>query len=100
MAASEVMSVLESDSETWGEFLSLIHTYDDCIRAGQLRYKRQASYPRTAESSGVHDVLRKPSRLPLALGVSTPLLYRYGHMIPKVSGEGVVTRQLLFQKLL
>ncbi|CAL4084266.1 unnamed protein product, partial [Meganyctiphanes norvegica] len=42
MSSRELMSLLESDRATWGEFLSLIHAYDDCVRTGDgIRYKRK-----------------------------------------------------------
>ncbi|XP_042220147.1 uncharacterized protein LOC121864977 [Homarus americanus] len=54
LEAVEVMAVLESDPETWGEFLALIHAYDDCVRTGQLRFKRMAPPPlrRSASLAG------------------------------------------------
>ncbi|XP_066980408.1 uncharacterized protein [Macrobrachium rosenbergii] len=97
MAASEVMAVLESDPDTWGEFLTLIHTYDDCIRAGQLRYKRGVpASRRIPELTQVQSTLKTALKVPSSL--SPPSAYRYGHALAKVYRNNAGPRQFLLQK--
>ncbi|XP_068219850.1 uncharacterized protein [Palaemon carinicauda] len=98
MAASEVMAVLESDPDTWGEFLTLIHTYDDCIRAGQLRYKRGIpASRRMSELPHIQNSLRTAIlKMPSSLPVPSP--YKYGHSPAKVYRNNAGPSQFLQQK--
>ncbi|CAM1325896.1 Uncharacterised protein g9102 [Pycnogonum litorale] len=40
----DAMNLVESDRETWGEFVGLLQAYDDCIRtSGGPRYRKRKS---------------------------------------------------------
>ncbi|XP_069969693.1 uncharacterized protein [Penaeus vannamei] len=74
MSTAEVMAMVESDQETWGEVLARIHAYDDCVRTGQLRFKRLPSAAWTSSAVQREAALRKSlGSLKSAFGLSAPL---------------------------
>ncbi|XP_037798842.1 uncharacterized protein LOC119593886 [Penaeus monodon] len=75
MSTAEVMAMVESDQETWGEVLARIHAYDDCVRAGQLRFKRLSSAAWTSSGGQREAALLRKSlgSFKSGFGVSMPL---------------------------
>lgn len=41
----DAMRLIESDRETWGQFLELLQAYDDCIRTrGGVRFRKRSQW--------------------------------------------------------